>query len=45
MLSTLKISDQNHRLRGSLPRKPCATGDTSFLWEPRVTFWLFPPQP
>ena len=20
-------------------------GDTSFLWEPRVTFWLFSPQP
>jgi len=24
---------------------PCVNGDTSFLWEPRVTFWIFSPQP
>jgi len=22
-------------------RKPCVNGDTSFLWEPRLTLWLF----
>jgi len=25
--------------------KHSVNSDTSFLWEPRVTFWLFPPQP
>ena len=33
-----------HRLRGSAS-PVLINGDTSFLWEPRVTFWLFSGSP